>query len=200
MAELITFAFDDWVGDLQQLDLVLANQKVNVAWNTTMWLLNGISFKHMPHIVFPLTSLNCQNRTNTNKAVWISITGWQFSTKFDSWRISYFSGCVIAIIEIGVPELGWTISSVQITELEEYYPYKTELKLLTEHAKDIIKTIPKGSKIVELGCGSASKTSILQRELLKRYRWIFLWLTDPGVLCTCHIYTPVLVDLFRQAT
>jgi uncharacterized SAM-dependent methyltransferase len=56
----------------------------------------------------------------------------------------------------------------QITELEEYYPYRVELGLLQEHAPDIITHIPKGSVLVELGCGSASKTSVLQRALLAR--------------------------------
>ena len=58
---------------------------------------------------------------------------------------------------------------MQITELEEYYPYKVELAMLKEHASDIISHIPVGSVLVELGCGSASKTAILQRALLARY-------------------------------
>jgi len=58
---------------------------------------------------------------------------------------------------------------VQITELEEYYPYRVELAMLQEHAGDIISHIPTGSVLVELGCGSASKTAVLQRALLARF-------------------------------
>ena len=58
---------------------------------------------------------------------------------------------------------------LQITELEEYYPYRVELAMLHEHAADITSHIPKGSVVVELGCGSAQKTGILLQELLARY-------------------------------
>ena len=57
---------------------------------------------------------------------------------------------------------------MQITELEEYYPFKTELVMLHEHATDIIQQIPAKSVLVELGCGSAEKTAVLQRALLAR--------------------------------
>ena len=57
---------------------------------------------------------------------------------------------------------------LQITELEEYYPFRTELDMLQQHALDIITHIPVGSVLVELGCGSAQKTAILQRALLAR--------------------------------
>uniref|UniRef100_A0A0D6QRR4 Sulfatase-modifying factor enzyme domain-containing protein n=1 Tax=Araucaria cunninghamii TaxID=56994 RepID=A0A0D6QRR4_ARACU len=48
-----------------------------------------------------------------------------------------------------------------ITELPEYYLYRSELELLKENAVDIAKAIIPGSLFVELGCGSASKTSAL---------------------------------------
>ena len=57
---------------------------------------------------------------------------------------------------------------MQITELEEYYPFRTELAMLHEHAPDIITQIPPDSVLVELGCGSAEKTAILQKALLAR--------------------------------
>ena len=58
---------------------------------------------------------------------------------------------------------------MQITGLEEYYPFKTEGALLHQHDEDIVKQIPSGAILVELGCGDCAKTSILQRALLKRY-------------------------------
>jgi dimethylhistidine N-methyltransferase len=56
----------------------------------------------------------------------------------------------------------------QITELEEYYPFKTEEAMLKQHASDIITHIPPGSVVVELGCGSAQKTAFLLSALLAR--------------------------------
>lgn len=57
---------------------------------------------------------------------------------------------------------------VQITELEEYYLYRAELDMFHKTAQDIIKHIPEGSVMVELGCGSATKTAVLERALIAR--------------------------------
>lgn len=56
----------------------------------------------------------------------------------------------------------------KITELEEYYPFREELSMLQHHARDICAYITPGSVVVELGCGSASKTGIILEELLSR--------------------------------
>ena len=56
----------------------------------------------------------------------------------------------------------------EITKLEEYYPFKTEKELLTQHAASIISNVPVGSIIVELGCGNAEKTSVLLHALMSR--------------------------------
>lgn len=64
--------------------------------------------------------------------------------------------------------------SMQITELDEYYPFKTELAMLQKHAADIITHIPTGAVVVELGCGNAQKTAALQDALLLRYRAKFM--------------------------
>lgn len=61
-----------------------------------------------------------------------------------------------------------TLIILQITQLEEYYPYKAEQHILRERSDDIICHIPKGSIIVELGCGDGSKTSILLNALIFR--------------------------------
>lgn len=60
----------------------------------------------------------------------------------------------------------------QITELEEYYPFKAEHAILEQHAEDIITHIPKGSVIVELGCGTARKTGLLLSALIKRCAFV----------------------------
>ena len=46
----------------------------------------------------------------------------------------------------------------QITQLEEYYPYAEEKHLLQANEDDIIRHFPRGSVVVELGCGDGSKT------------------------------------------
>ena len=56
-----------------------------------------------------------------------------------------------------------------ITKLEEYYPFKTEKELLTQHVSAIVSSIPAGSILVELGCGTAEKTSIMLHALMARY-------------------------------
>jgi dimethylhistidine N-methyltransferase len=48
-----------------------------------------------------------------------------------------------------------------ITELEEYYPTRTELALLRTHAREIAGVIPEGAALVEFGSGASLKTRIL---------------------------------------
>lgn len=53
-------------------------------------------------------------------------------------------------------------------QLEEYYLYRTEVRLLEEAVHGIVSHIPPGTPLVELGCGSATKTTILLRAMLDR--------------------------------
>jgi dimethylhistidine N-methyltransferase len=46
----------------------------------------------------------------------------------------------------------------QITELPEYYPTRTEIGILSEHAGDIAALIPNGAALIEFGSGSSTKT------------------------------------------
>lgn len=55
-----------------------------------------------------------------------------------------------------------------ITRLEEYYPFKAEDELLDEHVYDMVSHIPEGSVVVELGCGSAIKTSRILNAVIAR--------------------------------
>ncbi len=48
-----------------------------------------------------------------------------------------------------------------ITELEEYYPTRTEVALLTAAAPDIARSIPDGAALVEFGSGASTKTRIV---------------------------------------
>jgi dimethylhistidine N-methyltransferase len=54
----------------------------------------------------------------------------------------------------------------QICKLPEYYPTRTEHKILTDYARDIISTVPGDVELVELGSGSASKTRVLIDAIL----------------------------------
>jgi len=48
-----------------------------------------------------------------------------------------------------------------ITRLPSYYPTRTETALLTQVMPDIAARIPRGTAVVELGAGSATKTPLL---------------------------------------
>jgi dimethylhistidine N-methyltransferase len=49
----------------------------------------------------------------------------------------------------------------QITQLPEYYPTRTELKILRDNARAISATIPLAAALVEFGTGSSRKARIL---------------------------------------
>src|SRR4051812_34357006 len=49
----------------------------------------------------------------------------------------------------------------QITALPEYYPTRTEIGILNEHANDIAALIPRGAALIEFGSGSSTKTRII---------------------------------------
>src|SRR5205823_2569760 len=49
----------------------------------------------------------------------------------------------------------------QITELPEYYPTRTELSILREHAADIARLLPEHTALIEFGSGSSRKARVL---------------------------------------
>src|SRR5262245_29142147 len=49
----------------------------------------------------------------------------------------------------------------EITELPEYYPTRTELSILREHAADIVRSFGPNTALVEFGSGSTRKVRIL---------------------------------------
>ena len=54
----------------------------------------------------------------------------------------------------------------QICKLPEYYPTRTEYKILTDNARDIIETITGEVELVEFGSGSSAKTRVLINAIL----------------------------------
>lgn len=55
-----------------------------------------------------------------------------------------------------------------ITDLEAYYPYNAELELLNSQSDAIAAAIPENAVLVELGCGSATKTPRLLSAVARR--------------------------------
>ena len=53
-----------------------------------------------------------------------------------------------------------------ICKLPEYYPTRTEHKILTDNAQDIIATVTGEAELVEFGSGSSAKTRILINAIL----------------------------------
>jgi L-histidine Nalpha-methyltransferase len=53
----------------------------------------------------------------------------------------------------------------RITEQPEYYPTRSEMSILRDHAEDIAALIPPGAALVEFGSGSSKKARILLRAL-----------------------------------
>jgi dimethylhistidine N-methyltransferase len=56
----------------------------------------------------------------------------------------------------------------QITELPEYYLTRTERSIFEQYAGEILRQAGPGLTLVELGAGTATKTSILIEELLRQ--------------------------------
>lgn len=52
----------------------------------------------------------------------------------------------------------------QITLLPEYYPTRTELRILRDRGADIAATIPPGAALVEFGAGATTKVRLLLNE------------------------------------
>lgn len=49
----------------------------------------------------------------------------------------------------------------EITRLPEYYPTRTELRILREHSADIADSIPENAALVEFGAGATTKIRLL---------------------------------------
>ena len=55
----------------------------------------------------------------------------------------------------------------EITKLPEYYPTRTEMKLLRDYGSEIGKLIPEGAALVEFGSGSTKKARLLLKAAPK---------------------------------
>ncbi|PIQ63385.1 MAG: L-histidine N(alpha)-methyltransferase [Bacteroidetes bacterium CG12_big_fil_rev_8_21_14_0_65_60_17] len=53
----------------------------------------------------------------------------------------------------------------QICELEEYYPTRTELRILSEHMPEILEALGQSAILIEYGSGTSTKTRLLLDNL-----------------------------------
>lgn len=60
----------------------------------------------------------------------------------------------------------------QICRLPEYYPYRTEIRILQSHAPEIAELIGADAVLYELGSGSSIKTPILLDKLKSLYAYV----------------------------
>jgi len=60
----------------------------------------------------------------------------------------------------------------RITELPEYYPTRTEMKILAERAAEIARAAAPGNVLIEFGSGSSLKTELLLAEMHLLYAYV----------------------------
>jgi dimethylhistidine N-methyltransferase len=68
-----------------------------------------------------------------------------------------------------------------ITEQPEYYPTRTETKILENNSTDIINSIPKEIVLIELGSGSSRKTRYLFDQILKKQKKLYYFPIDISI-------------------
>ena len=62
-----------------------------------------------------------------------------------------------------------------ICHVEEYYPTRAETEILSQHADEIVKSVPDCQALIELGSGSAEKTrKVIEALLRKQPELLFL--------------------------
>jgi len=60
----------------------------------------------------------------------------------------------------------------KITELPEYYPTRTEMRILAERADDIARGAAPGNVLIEFGSGSSLKTELLLAQMHELYAYV----------------------------
>jgi len=73
----------------------------------------------------------------------------------------------------------------EICELEEYYPTKTEIKILLDNVDEIVEAIPNDVVLIEFGSGSSVKTKILLNHMMHLKAYV------PVDISEEHLYSSV---------
>ena len=74
----------------------------------------------------------------------------------------------------------------QITELDEYYPTRTEMKILRDHVDEISSAIGSDVLLVEYGAGASTKTRILLDALSKPAGYVPIDVSETFLLQTAE--------------
>ncbi|WP_242632120.1 L-histidine N(alpha)-methyltransferase [Rubripirellula amarantea] len=74
----------------------------------------------------------------------------------------------------------------QICELDEYYPTRTELKIMIDHADEMASQIDRDVMLVELGSGSSIKTKILLDALIDPVAYVPVDISEEHLLKTAE--------------
>ena len=76
----------------------------------------------------------------------------------------------------------------QITGLPEYYPTRTELEILQDSSREIVRAAGSPVSVVELGAGTATKTGTLLRAFARRQMRVKYFPVDisPAALAAAH--------------
>jgi dimethylhistidine N-methyltransferase len=69
----------------------------------------------------------------------------------------------------------------EITQLEEYYPTRTEIGLLNAHGSEIAELAGAGCAVVEFGSGSSRKTHILLDHMKKAAAYVPIDIDDAAI-------------------
>lgn len=73
----------------------------------------------------------------------------------------------------------------EICELEEYYPTRTETKILLDNVDEIVEAIPNDVVLIEFGSGSSIKTKILLKHMMHLKAYV------PVDISEEHLYSSV---------
>lgn len=72
----------------------------------------------------------------------------------------------------------------QITELDEYYPTRTEIRILRDHVGEIVDAIGSDTLLVEYGAGASTKTRILLDALSRPAGYVPIDVSEAFLLHT----------------
>jgi len=70
----------------------------------------------------------------------------------------------------------------RITELPEYYPTRTETRILRERADEIARDAAPGNVLIEFGSGSSTKTELLLEKMLELHAYVPVDISDTALL------------------
>ena len=74
----------------------------------------------------------------------------------------------------------------QICELPEYYPTRTELALLRQHAGDFAARMGPGAQLIEYGAGALVKVRLLLERAVQLHSFVPVDISGPHLLAACE--------------